>query len=100
MADKKFSAAEALQPPCCVNKLQHNVGETLLNQFAVLGLVEMEKAPSTCRRRDIVAAPKLSERLKEYAELIAAVITRHSGVDFKAPQPGIFHNCFDRVTST
>jgi hypothetical protein len=45
---------------------------------------------------DIVAAPKLRERL----ELIAAVITRHSGVDFNPPQSELSQNCFDRVIST
>jgi hypothetical protein len=72
----------------------------LLNQFSVLGLVEITKAPSTCQRGAIVAAPKLRERLKEYAELIAAVITRHCGVDFNPPRSKLFQNCFNRVAST
>jgi hypothetical protein len=52
----------------------------LLNQFAVLGLVEVRKAPVTCRRRDIVATAKLKERLEAYAERIAGIILRHRGV--------------------
>ena len=52
----------------------------LLNQFAVLGLVEVRKAPVTCRRGDIVATAKLKERLEEYAERIAGIILRHRGI--------------------
>jgi len=66
----------------------------LLNQFAVLGLVEIPKAPSTCRWGDIVATAKLRERLEEYAELIAAIISRHSGVDLDP-----IRNAFDQVIS-
>jgi hypothetical protein len=58
----------------------------LLNQFVVLGLVEITKARSTCRRGDIIATPKVRERLEEYAELIAAIISRHSGVDLNPLQ--------------
>jgi hypothetical protein len=58
----------------------------LLNQLVVLGLVEITKARSTCRRGDIIATPKLKERLEEFAELIAAIISRHSGVDLNPPQ--------------
>ena len=46
----------------------------LLNQFAVLGLVEVRKAPVSCRRGDIVATAKLKERLEAYAERIAGII--------------------------
>jgi hypothetical protein len=48
----------------------------LLNQFAVVGLIEIRKAPVTSRRGDIVASPKLQERLEEYAERIKHVISR------------------------
>jgi hypothetical protein len=72
----------------------------LLNQFAVLGLVEISKASGTCRRGDIVAATKLRERLEEYAELIAAVVTHHGGVDFNPPHSEPSQSFFDRVTST
>jgi len=48
----------------------------LLNQFAVVGLVEIRKAPVASRRGDIVASPKLQERLEEYAERIKRVISR------------------------
>jgi hypothetical protein len=51
----------------------------LLNQFAVLGLVEVRKAPVTCRRGDIVATPKLKERLEEYAERIKRIISHIPG---------------------
>jgi hypothetical protein len=47
----------------------------LLNQFAVVGLVEIRKAPVTSRRGNIVATPKLQERLEEYAERIKRVIS-------------------------
>jgi hypothetical protein len=49
----------------------------LINQLTVLGLVEVRKAPVTCRRGDIVATPKLRTRLEEYAERIKGVISRH-----------------------
>jgi hypothetical protein len=39
-------------------------------------LVEIRKAPVTSRRGDIVASPKLQERLEEYAERIKRVISR------------------------
>jgi hypothetical protein len=48
----------------------------LLNQFAVVGLVEIRNSPVTSRRGDIVASPKLQERLEEYAERIKLVISR------------------------
>jgi hypothetical protein len=51
----------------------------LLNQFAVVGLVEVRKGPVT-RPGDIVATPKLKERLEEYAEYIKGIISRH-GLD-------------------
>jgi hypothetical protein len=53
----------------------------LLNQFAVLGLVEVRKGPVTRRPGDIVATPKLNERLEEYAEHIKAIISRQRGLD-------------------
>jgi hypothetical protein len=53
----------------------------LLNQFAVLGLVEVRKGPVTRRPGDIVATPKLKERLEEYAEHIKAIISRQRGLD-------------------
>jgi hypothetical protein len=53
----------------------------LLNQFAVLGLVEVRKGPVTRRPGDIVARPKLKERLEEYAEHIKAIISRQRGLD-------------------
>jgi hypothetical protein len=52
----------------------------LLNQFAVVGLVEVRKGPVTRRPGDIVATPKLKERLEEYAEYIKGIISRH-GLD-------------------
>jgi hypothetical protein len=39
-------------------------------------LVEIRKAPVTSRRGDIVASPKLQERLEEYTERIRRVISR------------------------
>jgi hypothetical protein len=53
----------------------------LLNQFAVLGLVEVRKGPVTRRPGDIVATPKLKERLEEYAERIRGIISHHRGLD-------------------
>jgi hypothetical protein len=53
----------------------------LLNQFAVLELVEVRKGPVTRRPGDIVATPKLKERLEEYAEHIKAIISRQRGLD-------------------
>jgi hypothetical protein len=58
----------------------------LLNQFAVLGLVEVRKAPVTRRRGDIVATPKLQERLEEYAERIKGIISHHRGTDLSSAQ--------------
>jgi hypothetical protein len=58
----------------------------LLNQFAVLGLVEVRKAPVTRRRGDIVATPKLQERLEEYAERIKGIISHHGGTDLSSAQ--------------
>jgi hypothetical protein len=58
----------------------------LLNQFAVLGLVEVRKAPVTCRRGDIVATPKLKERLEEYTERIRGIISHHRGIGLNSPQ--------------
>jgi hypothetical protein len=66
----------------------------LLNQFVVLGLVEITEAPSAGRGGDIVATPKLRERLEEYVELIAAIVLRHSGVDLKPPQSAPSQNHF------
>jgi hypothetical protein len=58
----------------------------LLNQFAVLGLIEIRKSQVTIRQSDIVASPKLRERLEEYAECIKVIISRHRGMDSKPPQ--------------
>jgi hypothetical protein len=58
----------------------------LLNQFAVLGLVDVRKAPVTCRRADIVATPKLKERLEEYTERIRGIISHHRGIGLNSPQ--------------
>jgi hypothetical protein len=58
----------------------------LLNQFAVLGLVEVRKAPVTCRRGDIVATPKLKERLEEYTERIRGIISHHHGIRLTSSQ--------------
>jgi hypothetical protein len=52
----------------------------LLNQFSVVGLVEVRKGPVTRRPGDIVATPKLKERLGDYAERIKGIISRH-GLD-------------------
>jgi hypothetical protein len=52
----------------------------LLNQFAVLGLVEIRKSPMTRRHGDIVATPKLKEQLEEYTERIRGVILHHCGI--------------------
>jgi hypothetical protein len=53
----------------------------LLNQFAVVGLVEVRKGPVTRRPGDIVATPKLKERLEDYAERIKGIISHHRGLD-------------------
>jgi hypothetical protein len=58
----------------------------LLNQFAVLGLVEVPKAPVSCRRGDIVATPKLQERLEEYAECIKGILSHHRGIGSTSSQ--------------
>jgi hypothetical protein len=58
----------------------------LLNQFAVLGLVEVRKAPVTCRRGDIVATPKLKERLEEYTERITGIISHHHDIGLNSSQ--------------
>src|SRR5258708_11734595 len=58
--------------PTCVRQL--------LNQFAVLGLVEVPKAPVTCRRGTIVATPKLWESLEEYADCLKCSISRLRGI--------------------
>jgi hypothetical protein len=58
----------------------------VLNQFAVLGLVEVPKAPVACRRGNIVATPKLEERLAEYAERIKAIISHHRGIGSNSSQ--------------
>jgi hypothetical protein len=60
----------------------------LLNQFAVLGLVEVPKAPVTCRRGNIVATPKLQETLEEYAECIKGIISHHRGIGSTSAGPG------------
>jgi hypothetical protein len=52
----------------------------LLGQFAVLGLVEVPKAPVACRRGNIVATLKLKERLEEYAERMDGIISHHRGI--------------------
>jgi hypothetical protein len=64
--------------PTCVRQL--------LNQFAVLGLVEVPKAPVSCRRGNIVATPKLQERLEEYAECIKGIISHHRGIGSNSSQ--------------
>ena len=64
--------------PTCVRQL--------LNQFAVLGLVEVPKAPVTCRLGNIVATPKLQERLEEYAECIKGIISHHRGIGSNSSQ--------------
>ena len=58
----------------------------LLNRFAVLGLVEVPKAPVTCRRGNIVATAKLQERLEEYAECIKGIISHHRGIGSNSSQ--------------
>jgi hypothetical protein len=58
----------------------------LLNQFAVLGLVEVPKAPVTCRRGNIVATAKLQERLEEYAECIKGILSHHRGIGSNSSQ--------------
>jgi hypothetical protein len=58
----------------------------LLNQFAVLGLVEILKPAVTCRRGNIVATPKLKERLEEYAERIKGIISHHRGIGSNSSQ--------------
>jgi DNA-binding MarR family transcriptional regulator len=58
----------------------------LLNQFVVLGLVEVRKAPVTRRRGDIVATPKLQERLEEYTERIKGIISHHRGTGLSSAQ--------------
>ena len=64
--------------PTCVRQL--------LNQFAVLGLVEVPKAPVTCRRGNIVATAKLQERLEEYAECIKGILSHHRGIGSNSSQ--------------
>jgi hypothetical protein len=64
--------------PTCVRQL--------LNQFAVLGLVEVPKSPVTCRRGDVVATPKLQERLEEYAECMKGIISHHRGIGSNSSQ--------------
>jgi hypothetical protein len=58
----------------------------LLNQFAVLGLVKIRKSQVSFRQGEIVATPKLRERLEEYAECIEIIISRHHSVDSDPPQ--------------
>jgi hypothetical protein len=58
----------------------------LLNQFAVLGLVEVRNAPVTCRRGDIVATPKLKERLEEYSERRRGIISHYRGMGLNSSQ--------------
>jgi DNA-binding MarR family transcriptional regulator len=58
----------------------------LLNQFAILGLVEFRKGPTTRRRGDIVATPKLKERLEEYTERIRGIISHHCGIGLTSSQ--------------
>jgi hypothetical protein len=58
----------------------------LLNQFAVLGLIEVRKAPVTYCRGDIVATPKLQERLEEYVERIKCIISHHRGIGSNSSQ--------------
>ena len=67
--------------PTCVRQL--------LNQFAVLGLVEVRKAPVACHREDIVATPKLKERLEEYAERMTGIISHHRGIGLNSSQSAI-----------
>ena len=57
-----------------------------LNQFAILGLVDVPKSPVTCRRGDVVATPKLQERLEEYAECIKGIISHHRGIGSNSSQ--------------
>jgi hypothetical protein len=65
----------------------------LLNQFAVLGLVEVPKAPVACRRGNIVATPKLKERLEEYAERMDSIISHHLGIGSTSSQSvGVIQN--------
>jgi hypothetical protein len=49
----------------------------LLDQFAVLGLVEVPNARVARRRGNIVATPKLQERLAAYADCIKGIISHH-----------------------
>jgi hypothetical protein len=58
----------------------------LLNQFAVLGLVEVPKVPVGRRRGDIVATAKLQERLEEYAECIKGILAHHRGIGSNSAQ--------------
>jgi hypothetical protein len=69
----------------------------LLNQFAVLGLVEVRKGPVTRRPGDIVATPKLKERLEDYAERIKGIISHHRGLD--SSQSVRAKHAFDQVIS-
>jgi DNA-binding MarR family transcriptional regulator len=64
----------------------------LLNQFAVLGLVEVRKAPVTRRRGEIVATPKLKERLEEYTERIRGIVSHHRGIGLNSSQSGAIQN--------
>jgi hypothetical protein len=52
----------------------------LLDQFAVLGLVEVPKTRVARRRGNIVATPKLQERLEAYADCIKGIISHHRDI--------------------
>jgi hypothetical protein len=56
------------------SKYSETTLRNILNQYAVLGLVEITKDPFTCRHKEIIAAPKLKSSLEEYADRIAGII--------------------------
>ena len=56
------------------SKYSETTLRNILNQYAVLGLVEITKDPFTYRHKEIIAAPKLKSSLEEYADRIAGII--------------------------
>jgi hypothetical protein len=56
------------------SKYSETTLRTILNQYAVLGLVEITKDPFTHRHKEIIAASKLKSSLEEYADRIAGII--------------------------
>jgi DNA-binding MarR family transcriptional regulator len=59
----------------------------LLNQFVVLGLIEVRANPLARRRGEIVATPRLRQRLEEYSERIKLIVAQHRG---EAPRSYVF----------